>query len=73
MYDNAKSQQIWKNAEFLNNVKFKHDITWTSYAHILTTYSVLFIIKEFTYPVLYKKICDHVATDGNISSRQKTI
>ena len=36
-YDNAKSQQIWKNAELLNKVKLKHDITWILYAHILTT------------------------------------
>ena len=36
-YDNAKSQQIWKNAEILNNVKLKHDITWIQYVHILTT------------------------------------
>ena len=45
----------WKNAELLNNVKLKHDLTWIIYAHILTTFSMLFIIKELTYPVLYIK------------------
>ena len=45
----------WKNAEVLNYIKLKHDLTWIFYAHILTTYSMLFIIKELTYPVLYIK------------------
>ena len=36
-YDNAESQQVWKNAELLNNIKLKHDATWILYVHILTT------------------------------------
>ena len=36
-------------------IKLKHDLTLILDAHNLTTHSMLFIIKELTYPVLYIK------------------
>ena len=48
-------ERMLKRMKNWNNVKLKHDLTWISYAHILITHSMLFIIKELTYPVLYIK------------------